>query len=136
MRQVSSMRLNRYGERSPPSCRAFVLPLDLSGAPALLHLTSPHLAARDRPGHAARWLLDDPTGSAGDSSAGRIGSRTTNVAPSPSPGLVAVISPWCWLTIRCVIDRPSPVPLPTLRFVKNGSKMFSSTSGDIPQPSS
>ena len=59
-----------------------------------------------------------------------------NVDPRPSPGLVAVISPWCWLMIRCVIDRPRPVPLPTRRRVKNGSKMFSRTSGVMPQPSS
>ena len=30
--------------------------------------------------------------------------------------------------------KPSPVPLPSRRLVKNGSKMFSRTSGLIPQP--
>ena len=68
------------------------------------------------------------------SRSGWIGSRTVNVEPWSSPGLEAMISPWCWLMIRCVIESPRPVPLPSRRLVKNGSKMFSSTSGVMPQP--
>src|SRR5262249_53143477 len=70
----------------------------------------------------------------GCSSAGCSGSRTVKVLPRFGPALTASISPWCWLMIRWLIDSPSPVPLPVQLRVKNGSKMFSSTSAVIPQP--
>ena len=54
--------------------------------------------------------------------------------PWLGPGLAASISPPCWLMIRWLIDSPSPVPLPVRLRVKNGSKMFSSTSCVMPQP--
>ncbi len=38
------------------------------------------------------------------------GTQTVNVAPRPSPSLVALIVPECNETIRCAMASPSPSP--------------------------
>src|SRR5579884_125193 len=62
-----------------------------------------------------------------------IGNKILNLVPTP--GLLSqLISPPCSLMMLRHTERPSPVPSPTGFVVKNGSKIFSIFSGEIPQP--
>ena len=58
---------------------------------------------------------------------------TWNSAPSPGR-LSAVISPPQPVTSRWQIDSPSPVPMPTLFVVKNGTNSRFIASGVMPSP--
>src|ERR1700733_3518009 len=65
------------------------------------------------------------------SGAPAIGKKTRNVESAPamvSTSIVALKAS----TIPCTTDRPSPVPRPTLRVVKNGSKMRSAVAESMP----
>src|SRR5439155_22727000 len=61
------------------------------------------------------------------------GSRTVNVVPRPT-WLLTAISPPCRSTIPRLTESPNPVPSPCPLVVKNGSKIFGRTSGEMPQP--
>src|SRR5579885_624959 len=62
-----------------------------------------------------------------------IGNKILNLVPTPG-SLSQLISPPCSLMMLRHTERPSPVPSPTGFVVKNGSKIFSIFSGEIPQP--
>ena len=66
-------------------------------------------------------------------SAGRTGSVTVNLVPTPTFDWTSMRPPWLSM-ILYEIERPSPVPLPTSLVVKNGSKIFGRTSGGMPCP--
>ncbi len=55
------------------------------------------------------------------------------VAPSPR-WLLTSMQPPLNFTIPYTVDSPRPVPLPSALVVKNGSKIWSSTAGEIPLP--
>ena len=53
----------------------------------------------------------------------------------PRPGALSTsIRPLCLRMIPCVIDRPSPVPVPTGLVVKKGSKIRLSIYDGMPAP--
>src|SRR4029450_6314254 len=56
---------------------------------------------------------------------------------APAPGVLSTsMRPPCAVTTWWLIASPRPVPRPTSFVVKNGSKMWSRTSGTMPGPSS
>src|SRR5260370_10788524 len=63
------------------------------------------------------------------------GRRTVTVVPTPG-WLSTSIVPACRLTMPWQTARPMPLPSPTGRVVKNGSKMSGRCSGAIPTPPS
>ena len=65
--------------------------------------------------------------------ASKRGSQTRNAEPTPTR-LVTSIRPPCAATMLSLTASPSPVPRPTPRVVKKGSKMRSRISGGMPRP--
>ena len=61
------------------------------------------------------------------------GKKTVNTEPLPTSELTSITPSWDTM-MPCSTANPMPVPSPTSRVVKKGSKMRSSISGGMPLP--
>ena len=126
---ASVERVRRVDGRRDPVARAPQHPLEQRPQRRLVLAQQHGLRA---PG--ARRPPAPPAPRSGEgASSGAAGRNTRNVEPRPSVDSTAIRPPAC-VTVPCTDARPSPVPSPISFVVKNGSKMFSSSSGAMPVP--